>query len=393
MFVQGFLLCLTPETSGLRHTCIAQPRRNITNTPALIHLLSSHNNAYYNPIMSVGFGFSAGDFIAALELVTTVVTALRDSGGSSAEYQALISQLYTLETALLRVKRLELDDSQHAEVVALRQAASQCQRTIDAFWEKIRKYQPSLREGGSGSRVKDAWRKVKWAVCKKDDLVKFKADLVGHTESIELLLTTVQMSTARIDGKKSENNHQTLIGKVQDSYFGCMQRMTVVMERVSTGIQQGQKLLEMTASIIQTNVQIFKIVLDIQHIITRIPGQVDRQQPVYLVDAICRHTPFHLEFITCAESLTAVLQNNFRGIGPGAEKIENGEFAIQDAGTGIDVDLTSNWKTCFYPGQKVEMSMVFTLTKATNGKSCPRCKNEWTSERDIDASYGKDVKW
>ena len=143
--------------------------------------------------MSVGFGFSAGDFIAALNLVNTVVASLRDAGGSSAEYQSLISQLYALETALLRVKRLELDDSQSAEVVALRQAASQCQNTIDTFWTTIKKYQPSLRSNGSGSRVKDGWRKVKWAVCKSDDVAKFKADLMGHTESIELLLMTIQM--------------------------------------------------------------------------------------------------------------------------------------------------------------------------------------------------------
>lgn len=153
---------------------------------------SLYHDPHTNP-MSVGFGFSAGDFIAAVQLVGTVIDALRDSGDSSAEYRSLIGQLYTLETALLRVKRVELDDSQHAEVIALRQAAAQCQRTIDAFWEKINKYQPSLRSGGSGSRVKDGWRKVKWAVCKKEDVLRFKADLMAHTESIELLLTTVQM--------------------------------------------------------------------------------------------------------------------------------------------------------------------------------------------------------
>lgn len=141
--------------------------------------------------MSVGFGFSAGDFIAAVNLVQTVIDALRDSGDSSCEYRSLISQLHTLETALLRVKRLDLDD--HAEVVALREAAAQCQNTIDGFWKKIEKYQPSLRSGGSGSRFKDGWRKIKWAVLKKEDVVKFKADLMGHTESIEMLLTTVQM--------------------------------------------------------------------------------------------------------------------------------------------------------------------------------------------------------
>jgi hypothetical protein len=342
--------------------------------------------------MSVGFGFSAGDFIAALELVTTVVTALRDSGGSSTEYQALISQLYTLETALLRVKRLELDDGQQAEVIALRQAASLCQKTIDAFWEKIKKYQPSLRCGGSGSRVKDAWKKVKWAVCKQDDLVKFKADLMAHTESIDLLLTTVQMGAARIDGRKSDDNHRSLVGKVQDSYFGCMQRITLVMDRVSTGIQQGQRLLEMTAQIIQTNVEIFKVVLDVQNFITRIPGQIDRQQPVYLVDALGRHTPFHLEFVKSAEALAFVLKDNFRDIGSGPLKIDKGEFAIQDSGTGRDVNLASKWEIIFLPGQKVDMSMVFTSTKGNILGSCPRCGN--TCERSLDASAcNLDVAW
>jgi hypothetical protein len=72
-------------------------------------------------------------------------------------------------------------------------AASQCQRTIDAFWKKIGKYQPALRGTGPSSKIKEGWLKIKWAVCRKEDIANFKADLVGHTESIQLLLTTVQM--------------------------------------------------------------------------------------------------------------------------------------------------------------------------------------------------------
>jgi hypothetical protein len=143
--------------------------------------------------MSVGFGFSVGDFIAAIELVGTVIDALRSSGAAGSEYRELVGQLLSLETALIQVKRLEILDGQYAEVIALRQAAAQCRRSIDEFWEKTKKYQASLTNTGSGSKVKDGWMKIKWAVCKKDDLAKFKADLVGHTESIQLLLTTVQM--------------------------------------------------------------------------------------------------------------------------------------------------------------------------------------------------------
>ena len=94
--------------------------------------------------MSVGFGFSVGDFITALELVATVIDALRDSGEASSEYRELLPQLNSLETALVQVKRLEVDYSQQAELITLMQAAAQCQRTLNEFLKKIEAYQPHL---------------------------------------------------------------------------------------------------------------------------------------------------------------------------------------------------------------------------------------------------------
>jgi hypothetical protein len=150
--------------------------------------------------MSIGFGFSAGDFIAAITVVKSVIDALAASGQASTEYRELIRELYTLETALIRVKNIssesedeEDNDVQLADLIALQQAAAQCQRTIDDFWESIQKYQPHLRWNTSRSRVKEKWMKVKWAVCRKDDISKFRSSLVGHTESILLLMGAVQM--------------------------------------------------------------------------------------------------------------------------------------------------------------------------------------------------------
>lgn len=222
--------------------------------------------------------------------------------------------------------------------------------------------------------MKDGWRKIQWALCKKDDLVKFKADLVGHTESIELLLTTLHMGSTRIGRKSQEENQKSLVRKVQESYFSCMQRLSWIMDSVTTGVGQGKRMLEMTAEVIQTNVQVFNIVLDIQSIITRIPGQVERQQPVYFVDALGRHAPFHLEFVLSAEALTHVLRSNFKNIGSGSQKIERGEFAIQDTCLKRDIDLTGPWEGCFRPGQRVDMSMVFTSKKPS--QSCPACRCE-----------------
>jgi Fungal N-terminal domain of STAND proteins len=141
--------------------------------------------------MPVGFGFSAGDFIVALKLVGTVIDALRDGGEVSTDYRELLRELYSLETALLHVKRLNGEDVAQAEMIALQQTAVQCQRTIDDFWKAIQKYQPHLGCYESPSRVKSSWMKIRWAVCRKDDLRKFKISLVGHTESINILLDAI----------------------------------------------------------------------------------------------------------------------------------------------------------------------------------------------------------
>jgi hypothetical protein len=38
----------------------------------------------------MSFGFSAGDFITALELVATVIDALRDSGKAATQYRGVL---------------------------------------------------------------------------------------------------------------------------------------------------------------------------------------------------------------------------------------------------------------------------------------------------------------
>jgi len=39
--------------------------------------------------------------------------------------------------------------------------------------------------------------------------------------------------------------------------------------------------------------------------------------------------------------------------------IENGDFALRDSRTNMDIDLKQPWELCFTPGQMVFMSMVF----------------------------------
>lgn len=143
--------------------------------------------------MAVPFGFSAGDFIAAINLVRDLVKALHDSNGSSREYRELIRELHSLETVLLEVKAFDLEVEQRAKRVALRQAATQCQASIDEFLKGLAKYQPHLQMGGSTASWKDAFRKIQWHLCEKDDLLKFRAKIDFHTQTIQMLMLSVQV--------------------------------------------------------------------------------------------------------------------------------------------------------------------------------------------------------
>ncbi|OBT73749.1 hypothetical protein VF21_07171 [Pseudogymnoascus sp. 05NY08] len=298
--------------------------------------------------MATALGLIGGDFTAAVELVTTVVNALGENSEA----------------------RLHTGDLQHRELVGLRQAAAQCQQTIDSFWQKIQKYQPHLQSNGSGLRLKDEWMKIKWATCKKDDVAKFKAALIGHTESIHMLLATVQIEDAHAAKERQELHNRTLATKLQAWY-------TEGSQRLSTSISQGKQLLHIAAKILRKNLEIFQIVVAIQTMVANLPSQIDRQQPVYLIDALGRHSPFHLEFIKSTEALIAVMKVNFKALGEQAvRKIKRGRFVIQDSATKRDIDLAAHWDSCFYPGQRVEMSIIFTSFIQNSYRRCPRCEKE-----------------
>ncbi|KAJ5948868.1 hypothetical protein N7454_002175 [Penicillium verhagenii] len=282
--------------------------------------------------MSVGFGFSVGDFIAALELVGTVIDALRESSEATSSMRSVINELYALESALLHVKRLDTVIN-HVNLTALRQAASQCQLTITEFYKKIQKYQVHLQRGGTNSRMKDTWMKIKWTICKKDDVDKFRAEIRAHTSSIEILLLTVQMDMTSTQNQTHTLNYKGLASLIQDFSCQVMGRLSTITNSLAESIQLGKTLLESSAQVVQVNLRVFQIVHDIHLTILRISGQIQRQRPIYLIDPLNRESPFHLEFVRSTEALLAVLKYNLKGSECGPAMIDRGEFVIEEAGT------------------------------------------------------------
>ncbi|CZR50890.1 uncharacterized protein PAC_00764 [Phialocephala subalpina] len=176
----------------------------------------------------MSFGFSVGDFVSTLGLVATVVAALRASGGASARYNEVRQQLESLQTALHAVQALELEESQYVELAALRCAASQCRNTIEHFWKKQEMFQSYLKDGGSGSKVRDGLMKIRWTFCEAENLIKFKNDLMGHTQAIQLMLRAMHLANIHARNKQQGEQNNVFVKIIERSTVQCWQGLTAV---------------------------------------------------------------------------------------------------------------------------------------------------------------------
>ena len=142
--------------------------------------------------MPITFG-SVGDIISVSLLIKDLVKCLDESRGSSAEYQAVIRELWSLDHALLEVELLLRSCKQSVELSGLSQTANrcveQCRKCISDFEGKVKRYQGTLG-GGTGSLVRETTAKVRWRVSIKDDLAKFRANVTSQTSLLNILLAT-----------------------------------------------------------------------------------------------------------------------------------------------------------------------------------------------------------
>ncbi len=140
---------------------------------------------------------SIGDIISIGLLIKDIVKCLDNTRGSSAEYQAVTRELWTLDHALLEVELLFSSSKQSSQLSALSETsqpcAERCRQCLTAFKERVNKFHVGLREGGSGSRIRDVASKIRWSLSEKEYLAKFRTEINAHSLALNLLLTTITM--------------------------------------------------------------------------------------------------------------------------------------------------------------------------------------------------------
>jgi hypothetical protein len=130
-------------------------------------------------------------------VIKTSIEAFSDTRGATKDHKQLSDILIRLSESLELIRGIETDpiqDARQREVI--RRDVGQCQTCIEDFVCSIAKYkiiQPGLQPTVWKSRVKTAAKKVQWALCKKEDIAKFRSELGLQYENINALLATLQM--------------------------------------------------------------------------------------------------------------------------------------------------------------------------------------------------------
>lgn len=181
---------------------------------------------------------------------------------------------------------------------------------------------------------------------------------------------------------QSQDNQNALLGEIHARLEQNTQLLKSAKSRVETISDTlrldwlrsiGSELKHFMGRIFFMNVAIYRVVVDIRALL---PSQLERtlvQEPFLLEDAIGRISPVHLQFIASWDAFDAVLETRFRDL-QGYKKIVSKEFVLQERSTKQDILRTRPWEGAFLPGQRVDMSMVFTDLWKEGQMSCPGCQ-------------------
>jgi hypothetical protein len=139
--------------------------------------------------MAVPFGFSVGDFIAGIKLLKAAYDSLSDVGGAKADYLDLRKTLSALDKALNEASQFTTPQHQ----AAVGEEVKDCKECVKKFLMGFKKFELLESEPVNMSKLRFAFRKTQWSLCKKEDIRKFREHLDKHVNALQLQLVIFQV--------------------------------------------------------------------------------------------------------------------------------------------------------------------------------------------------------
>lgn len=139
--------------------------------------------------MSAGFGFSVGDFIAAVNLLREVAIALKDNGGACDDYEKTIAKLEITKSILSWIESIRDRPGGSASIHAIHSLANLIRDDVESFLARIKPYGDTLRNRKTKHFAAEAVAKIKWSQCVASEVKRIYREIDSKTASLNLLFS------------------------------------------------------------------------------------------------------------------------------------------------------------------------------------------------------------
>ncbi|KAA1476269.1 hypothetical protein DENSPDRAFT_884201 [Dentipellis sp. KUC8613] len=257
------------------------------------------------PLVAFSFG-TVGDIIAVVQLLNQVRQALCDSTGSAVEYQALIGDLDALADVLGAV--------QHAFDPPSYQPA--LRRDVPVSTANACAHALRTSAGGSGSMMKDSWRKVGWALFKKPELEEIRRRVTDQVAVLNILLSLL----SRHDAARQRDTLSTVGHSVRDLPVEMREQRVMLLE-------------------IHRCLQGLPVALG--H--TWEGGRTPQEEPITFTDMMSQSILLPLELCDTWERFEGIMKVYHKGR-PFLPNVEKGQYVVVHSGVRHKITRNSTWR-------------------------------------------------
>ncbi|EAQ82872.1 hypothetical protein CHGG_11048 [Chaetomium globosum CBS 148.51] len=186
--------------------------------------------------MSVpAFGFSAGDFIAAVGLAVNVTNALKDVGGASEQYRILVQELNSLERVVRKLHARQGTENSFPEDIT--KQTDMTLETLGSFLKTISKFNSKLGPNAASGWHHGVGRKAQWAVAYAKEVEKLRVKLGTHLAQLNMLLQIY--ASARVEALAKTLASIPPAIEAQDTQMLALQQETSTnIDNLGSQIQQ-----------------------------------------------------------------------------------------------------------------------------------------------------------
>ncbi|KAF8253177.1 hypothetical protein K440DRAFT_279586 [Wilcoxina mikolae CBS 423.85] len=374
------------------------------------------------------FGYSAGDFIAAVGLIAKITKALSDTKGASNEYQLVVIELQALERVLFQLEALKPNEANIGHINAVRAMALTCRLPLQDFINKLTKFEKSMGPRTSRNALHTFGRKAQWAVVMLDEVTTFRVTIAAKVASIHLLLGAYTAAAAsRLERQGNQIQEKIkLLEKESTAYrletrnqLADLQKAAAANSRTLMAVRLGMfprlfstaqstaialrimrsridmlistlqnvpaEILQMLRKLMMMNMEIYFLLLKIHESMPRSPTRLIQDNIVF-DDALGRVKSLEFEYFRHWRVFREWLCCEFGGL-PGGDKINKGLYCIRTTnGNQLINQNEGDWTSQIRPGMRLDMSVV--MERLLKKKDpCPRngCtgKGDTRSKKDV----------